>query len=208
LKIKVTGLVKTGGAEDSQIFMETDQAWEFFGKSHGIDVVYASIIGDASWVENWIDKVSNPKLQIQTIKKISQAEGKVVERIRALVYLIVTVILGSTLLCVTTTTMAMIMERRQEIALKKALGAQNSAVALEVMGESTIMGLLGGILGWLVGLILAQGIGYSVFGSWVSFRWQVIPLVLFSSVLLSNLACILPVKKALSIQPAVTLKGE
>ncbi len=207
LKAEVTGVVETGGTEDNQIIMSLNKAQHLFDKKGKINISYASIIGDAETVERWTNDLESD-LRVEPVKKISQAEGKILERIRSLVYLVVIIILGSTLLCVTTTAMAMIMERRQEIALKKALGADNKSIIYEFLGESTILGLLGGAAGWAIGFGLAQGIGLSVFNSLVSFRWQVIPAVLATAVIMSCVACLIPINKALSVEPAVTLKGE
>ena len=207
LKAEVTGVVETGGTEDNQIIMSLNIAQQLLDKKGKINIAYASVLGDIGTVERWTTNLDSD-LRVEPVKKISQAEGKILERIRSLVYLVVIIILGSTLLCVTTTAMAMIMERRQEIALKKALGADNKSVIYEFLGESTVLGLLGGAAGWIIGYGLAQGIGLSVFDSLVSFRWQVIPAVLATAVLLSCIACLIPINKALAVDPAVTLKGE
>lgn len=50
-------------------------------------------------------------------------------------------------LCVATTMMTMVMERKQEIALKKVLGAQNKALSLEFLSEAAVLALAGTFVG-------------------------------------------------------------
>ncbi|MBA3044080.1 FtsX-like permease family protein, partial [archaeon] len=74
--------------------------------------------------------------------------------------------------------------------------------------EALIIGVLGGILGYIVGIIFAQFIGMSVFNSAITPRISVFPIALGISVGVSSLASILPVRKAVKIEPARVLRGE
>ncbi|WP_366924042.1 ABC transporter permease [Metallumcola ferriviriculae] len=209
MALEISGILSTGAIEDNQLFMDMEMAEGLFGLPGQVNIAYGSILADAQWVEKWAVNNSDSKTyDARPIRKISQAEGNILERISALVYLLVIVILVSTLLCLASTAMAMVLERRQEIALKKALGADNVSIMKEFFGESIILGVVGGFLGWLLGLALAQAIGYSVFSSGVTVRWQVMPVVLGTAVLLSCSASLLPIRKAIAVQPAVVLKGD
>ena len=113
-----------------------------------------------------------------------------------------------TMICVTTTMMAMVMERRKEIGLKKAIGAENRSIVSEFMGTGIVLGVLGGCLGCVMGYFFASAISFSVFGRSVSIVPAVIVITLGLSVVVTVIACILPVRRAVRIEPALVLRGE
>ncbi|MDA8212696.1 MAG: ABC transporter permease [Clostridia bacterium] len=209
-KFIVRGIVKTGSTEDNQIFVNLTQAQQLSGKAGRVNLAYLSVVGKGAELEQQARRVGGqvPGLEARPIKQISRSEGIILEKIRSLVYVVVIVILISTLICVATTQATMVMERRKEIGLKKALGADNRSIVLEFLGEGTVLGIAGGILGLGVGYLLAQVMGHQVFNSSISFRPGVVPLVLAASLVVTGLAGLLPVKMATDVEPAVVLKGE
>lgn len=209
-KFIVRGIVKTGSTEDNQIFVNLTEAQQLSGKAGKVNLAYLSVVGKGAELEQQARRVGGqvPGLEARPIKQISRSEGIILEKIRSLVYVVVIVILISTLICVATTQATMVMERRKEIGLKKALGADNRSIVLEFLGEGTVLGIAGGILGSGVGYLLAQVMGHQVFNSSISFRPGVVPLVLAASLVVTGLAGLLPVKMATDVEPAVVLKGE
>ena len=209
-QVMIEGIVKSGGTEDNQIFISLTQAQELFNQPHMVNVAYLSVMAKGLELETKAKEIKGKfaGLEVRPIKQISRSEAVILEKIRSLVYLVVGIILLSTLLCVATTMMTMVVERKREIGLKKALGAQNRSIMIEFLSEGSILGLAGGIVGISLGYFLAQLIGQSVFNSAITFRFSVIPLVLLVSLLVAGIACILPVKMAADVEPAVVLKGE
>ena len=76
-----------------------------------------------------------------------------------------------------------ITERTREVGTRKALGAKNSSIRLQVIVESVVLCLMGGILGILLGTALgaaaASFLGYSAAAPVMA----VIAAVLFSMVI-------------------------
>ena len=104
--------------------------------------------------------------------------------------------------------MAVVVERRKEIGLKKALGASNSGITRDFLGEGFFLGLLGGGLGIGLGYLFARAVSMSVFSRPVFFHPVLIPITLGVAVGVTVLACLLPVRRATDVDPAVVLKGE
>jgi len=208
--LQVVGTVSTGSTEDYQVFLELKKAQGLLDKEGQIHTAYLSIMGNSAELITLAEKISQaePDIKANPIQQIARSEGVILEKIRTLVYLVVIVILASTLLCVSTTMMAMVMERRKEIGLRKALGATNRAIAGEFLGESALFGITGGVLGSLVGWGIAQIIGLSVFKAYITFRPSVLMAVIILSVLVAWVAVIMPVRTAANIDPALVLKGE
>ena len=57
-----------------------------------------------------------------------------------------------------------VLERRQEIGLRRALGATRRHIALQFVAEALILAFLGGVLGVAIGI--AIGIGYAASQGW------------------------------------------
>ncbi|MDL5503854.1 MAG: FtsX-like permease family protein, partial [Candidatus Methanoperedens sp.] len=81
-----------------------------------------------------------------------------------------------------------VLERSREIGLMKALGCGNGRLAAIFLAESGVMGTTGGILGYFLGLSLAQFIGMEIFDMQVSIKPEVFILTLLISILVAAIA--------------------
>ncbi|MBW4082720.1 ABC transporter permease [Paenibacillus sp. S150] len=207
-KVTVTGTISSGGTEDNQIFINLADAQKLFQQEGMANAAYFSVAGEGLDAAASAADVKFPQMKLSPIKQISGSEAVMLDKISSLVYIVVVIILLSTLLCVATTMMTMVMERKQEIALKKVLGAHNKALSLEFLSEAGVLALAGTLAGLVFGYFLAQIIGQSVFHSPISFRWAVIPLVTVTALLVAGLASLIPLRSVIGIEPAVVLKGE
>jgi putative ABC transport system permease protein len=142
------------------------------------------------------------------VRRLTESEGAVLTKLQALVYLVTVIIVLLIMICVATTMMAVVTERRKEIGLRKALGAQSRSLVLEFLGEGIFLGGLGGLLGALLGFLFAQGVGLGVFNRAVNFSPLLIPVTVIASVVITGIACIIPVRSATDVDPAVVLRGE
>jgi putative ABC transport system permease protein len=118
------------------------------------------------------------------------------------------IVLALTMICVATTMTAVVAERRREIGLRKAIGASDSSIVKEFMGEGILLGGVGGILGSVLGFIFAQTVTMNVFSGTISFRPAMVPITILASVAITALSSISPIKSATSVDPALVLKGE
>ncbi|WP_406676787.1 ABC transporter permease [Moorella sp. ACPs] len=209
-KVVVQGIVRTGGAEENFIFVDLSLLQQLLGKAGQVSVAQVSIMAAQEELSSLARRLEEkaPGLTTRLVKRITQPEGIVLAKLRALVYLVTVVVLLLTLICVATTMMAVVTERRKEIGLKKALGAENRSIILEFLGESLTIGGGGGLLGAVLGFLFAQAVGLSVFGRAISFQPLIAPVAILVSIMVSGLACLIPVKMATGVEPAVVLRGE
>jgi len=209
-KLKVKGIITTGGAEESFIFLPISLLNEILEDDTKIDSIECSIEADSKQLESLATKLkaADENITARPIKRVTQSQDIVLGKLQALVLLVNIVVLILTMISVSTTMMAVVAERRKEIGLKKALGAYDSEIKKEFLGEGSALGFIGGLLGVGLGFVFAQEVSLSVFGRAIEFQWLFAPITIIVSMIITTLACLYPVKKAMEIEPALVLKGE
>ena len=206
----VSGILETGGTEEDYIFISLSDMAELTGVKGKLDAVELSVSASQDELKAYADKISGLDIDVspRLVKRVTQSETTVLTKLQALVFLVTAVVLLLTMICVATTMMAVVAERRKEIGLRKALGASNGSIITEFMGEGLLLGGIGGLLGVVFGYAFAQAVSMNVFNSSISFRPLILPVTVVISVLVTGLACLLPVRNATDVDPAVVLKGE
>lgn len=210
VKLKVKGIITTGGREESFIFLDINKLGEIIEDKFKVDSIECSIESNHEDLEILSNKINEkiPNIFGTPVKRVTQSQDTVLTKLTALIFLVNVVIMILTIISVSTTMMAIITERRKEIGLKKALGAHDKEIILDFIGESMLLGLLGGAIGVGFGFLFAQRVSLSVFGRLITFQYWLVPVVIIMSVLITTVGCIIPVKSAVEIDPALVLKGE
>ncbi|MDR2033764.1 MAG: ABC transporter permease [Helicobacteraceae bacterium] len=204
--ITISGIIKTGGAGDGFLYLDIAA----LGDHYLIDLaeVSASLSGEA--LETLKNSLQNrfANLTPKLVKRVANSEATTLKKIEALVALATIVVLALTMICVSTTMTAIVLERLKEIGLKKALGADSKAIVIEFLSESLILGFLGGAFGCVLGYIFANFTSVSVFDVSVSFSFTLAIISTIISLIFTALAAIFPVYSAANINPIETLRGE
>jgi putative ABC transport system permease protein len=206
----VTGILQTGGTEEAFIFMSLPDFGAMMREEDRLDVVECSVSLPQGELEALTVRIADmvPGVSPRLVKRVTDSEGSVLTKLQALIYLVTVVVLLLIMICVATTMMAVIAERRREIGLRKALGASKQSLVIEFLGEGIFLGGFGGVLGAIFGFIFAQMVGLNVFNRSITFQPLLIPVTLAASILITGLACIIPVRSATDVDPAIVLRGE
>lgn len=209
--LTVTGTLSSGGSEDNQVLTDMDMAQSLSGLAGKVSVVQVSVLAgedlDLNEFSASLEK-QVPGARAKTIRQVAEAGQNLLRKINLLMGLVTILIIFISGLTVSASLANAVIERRREIGLMKSLGAEGRGIAAIIMGESLTLSLLAGPAGYMLGLVLAQAVGISVFDTTVSLHLPVIPVVIVSAGLLAFVASLMPVRRALSIEPAVILRGE
>ncbi|MBP3870588.1 MAG: ABC transporter permease [Faecalicoccus sp.] len=210
ITLKVTSILSTGGSEEKYIYMTIPDIETLTEINDSFDVAELSIKASGKKIQAYNDTINENASHVHSklVKRVTQSETTVLSKLQALVLLVTIIVLALTMICVATTMTAVVTERRMEIGLRKALGASDSSIVHEFLGEGILLGGIGGILGSLLGFAFAQFVSMNVFNSSISFRPVLIPITLIVSIAVTALACILPIRGATKIDPVLVLKGE
>jgi len=175
-----------------------------------VSLVELSIPGGTAEVERAVRELTRvfPDLAVRPIRQIVYTEGKVLGTIRWLMVSLTALILVIIALCVAATMTAIVLDRRKDIAVMKALGASDRTTMQMFLSEGAVLGLVGGAAGFVLGGVFARHLARRLFGVVLHMVWWAFPLVCLSSILLALLATIFPVRIVRGVQPAVVLRGE
>jgi len=209
LRCRISGILSTGGAEDDQVFVPLAGLQEAAGLDRKQSVVELLVPGDAAAVTRTVTRLAGAlsRARVSPVRAIVESQGKVLGTIRWLLLALTTLILVIVALCVMATMTAIVLERKKDVAVMKALGATDQLILRLFLCEGAGMGITGGVLGFALGLVLARELGLKLFGVVIHPAWWTLPLISLGSMTLAILATVFPVRMAAGVQPATTLKG-
>jgi putative ABC transport system permease protein len=231
-RLNVSGILSTGGPEENAIVAPLSVVQAIAGKFGAVRTVLVSAVtkpedafartdprtlkGPAydRWycspyalsIAHQIEEVI-PNAHAEQIRRVAQNEGRVLNRIQGLMLLITIAALCAAALAVSAAMATAIMERRTEVGLMKAMGANNSAVAALFMTEAGVLALIGGSIGFALGGLLASQIGRSIFNSSIALHPVLFPIVLAVAFLVAYGGSIASIRRAVRLDPALVLRG-
>lgn len=210
-EFRVGGIVDTGGSEDEIVYAVNADVAKLAGSKRGADVIEYSVNAVGSELNDVVKSINaNPStgVKAQTVTKITSSDTRIIAMLQTLFWIVSLVVLVLTLVGVGTTISSIVSQRRNEIGLRKALGASSQAIGIEFYVESAIYGLIGGLVGTIIGYLLARVLCVSVFERAIGFNWLLGVASLLLSVLIAVIASIPPVRRATRIGPAIVLREE
>ena len=193
-EFRVAGIVDTGGSEDSIIY------------ATNADV--NKLASDLAGLVSSINDMTSMHVKAQQVTKITASDTRIITMLQTLFWIVSLVVLVLTLVGVGTTISSIVSQRRNEIGLRKALGASSRAIGTEFYIESSLYGLIGGLIGTAIGYGLASWLCVAVFERSIVFNWWLALISVLFSALVAIVASIPPVHRATRIDPAVVLREE
>lgn len=209
VRLKVAAIIESGGTEDSQVIVNLPVAQRLGGLAGKIQFVEIGIAGNAARIEEWRKGLAAALtgVDVRPIRQIADAEAQLLSRIQLLIFSMVVLILVLTALCVLATMAALAMERREDVGLMKSIGGSINRVMAFFLAEIGFVSAVGGLAGYLLGMLLTGWIGQRVFGTAISPRLEVLPLTVALMVGVA-LTGALPLRLLGRVKPAVILRGE
>ena len=234
-ELDIVGVFSSGGDEDDRIFTGLKAAQALDGLEGKVDTIEVSALTTpdnelavkaakdpqsltVAQYEIWYCTayVSSICYQIQEVitdsvatpvRQVADSEGAILDKTQLLMLLITILSLIGSALGICNLVTASVMERSSEIGLMKAIGAHNSAITGLVLTEIIITAIIGGTVGVACGIGFAQIIGKTVFGSLITLRPMVIPIVGVLVVIVTLIGSIPAIRMLLKLEPEAVLHG-
>jgi putative ABC transport system permease protein len=208
LHVTPAGTVQTGAAEDSRIYVSLADFISWAGvQPSTIEVAASGSAAEVATVMNQLAQVI-PAADVRPVRQIMEGEARVLGKTRATLLAAAALIILTAALCVLSTLMGWVFDRRRDFAIMKALGASERLLNGFFAAEAAALGATGAMIGFLVGIGIAAWIGRANFHAPVVPRLGVLPIVLAGSMAVTLISAILPISLLRRVQPAVILRGE
>lgn len=206
---RVCGILDTGDAEDSMLYATNADLRALTGVKRGADVIaYSSSAPNVDAVVRSINDMTSMRVRAQQVTKVTAADTGIIAMLRSLFWIVSLVVLALMMVGVSTTISSIVQQRRNEIGLRKALGASAKSIGVEFTAESGLYGCIGGIAGTAVGYGFARLLASMVFSRDLSVNWWLVAFSIVFSVAASCVAALPPVLRASKIDPAIVLREE
>ena len=208
LHVTPAGTVQTGAAEDSRIYVSLAEFVSWTGvQPSTVEVAASGSAPEVATVMNQLAQVI-PAADVRPVRQIMEGEARVLGKTRATLLAAAALIILTAALCVLSTLIGWVFDRRRDFAIMKALGASERLLNGFFAAEAAALGATGAMIGFLVGIGIAAWIGRANFHAPVVPRLGVLPIVLAGSMAVTLISAILPISLLRRVQPAVILRGE
>jgi putative ABC transport system permease protein len=208
IRVVPSGTVQTGAAEDSRIYLSLTDFVAWTGVQPSTIEVAAS--GSPEEINGLLRELQSaiPAAEVRPVRQIMEGEARVLGKTRSTLLAAAVLIILTSALCVLSTLMGWVFDRRRDFAIMKALGASDRLLKGFFAAEAAALGASGALIGFVLGIGIAAWIGRVNFHAPVTPRFSVLPFVLAGSMVVTLLSAILPISLLRRVQPAVILRGE
>jgi len=204
-------LEATGGPEDGIVIGDLHAIQAVLGKEGKISLVeIAAFCRDCPITELVLQIAEKfPDATVTALKQAVMSKMQSIEMFKSFSFGIAALVIVIGSLLVFVTMMGSVNERTREIGIFRAIGFRRGHVMQIVLLEAMVVGLVGGILGFAGGNLIAWGVlplvvKGSVFTG-VNTRVAILAVVL--AVALSLLASLYPARKASNLDPSAALRA-
>ena len=211
--IKIAGVLdETGSQDDFLIFSDLSLVQEVLKKPEALSLIEVSAFCLTCPIDDIVGQISKvlPHAKVTAIKQTIQTRVEALEHFKKFSVGISIIVLLIGGLIVFTNMMASVNERKREIGIFRAIGFRKSHVIRIIFLEALIIGVIAGMVGYLLGLVATQVIGPLITGvpstRWVIDPWLILG-VLFLSAALGILSSIYPAIQASKMDPTTALRA-
>ena len=209
--VTVTGILEeTGSNDDYQIFVPLETLQTAFGKEGLISSMDIRALCNACPVEIIANAINQNITGVRAIavKQVAEAEMGVMDRMNKFMLALGGITLAVGLFGVVNTMMSSVNERIKDIGIMRAVGASRNQIIKVFIYEAIIIGIVGGILGYLAGTLLAYVVGPIIFeGTNINFVLQYLPLSLALAIFVAIIATVYPALRATKVRVADSFRS-
>jgi len=147
-----------------------------------------------------------PGVVVTPVRRATETEGRLLRRVSGLLLAAAMAALLAASLGMFSAAATSLLERRREIGLLQALGAEPWQIAALYLGEAALLGTIGSLVGAGLGWALGDAISRAVFGQPMPLAPGTVLLALAAGLGMALLGAAWPVRRALAVDPVRALR--
>ncbi|MEM1611049.1 MAG: ABC transporter permease [Sulfolobales archaeon] len=162
IQLQVVGILAQYGSTpfvspDSSIVIPLDELMKILNRrSYGMLIVKASDVNAVNDLSTTLNTIYGNNIQILTVQQLSEAVSTIIGQFGILLASIAGISLSVAGLGTMNIMMITVLERTREIGVMKALGFKNRDILTLYIVESSLIGIIGGLIGIALGIGGAQ----------------------------------------------------
>jgi len=209
---KVAAIIEpTGGSEDGIVVGNLAEMQQVLGKEGKISLVEIAAFCRGCPISDMVLQIAAkfPEAKVTAMTQAVMSKMQSIEVFKSFSYgiAVLVVFIGSLLVFITM--MGSVNERTREIGIFRAIGFRRGHVMQIILLEAMLVGLVGGLIGYLGGNLAAWGVMPLVIkdGSFAGFNMNLGGVSILLAVSLSLLASLYPALKASRLDPSEALRA-
>lgn len=200
-------LPQTGTIDDSRIFAHLHTVQDLTGKEAVVNAI--EVVGCCEQIsKGLVAKINNliPDAKVVTISQIVDTQVRTNQLMKSLstLFLVIMIAIGGA--SIANDMYNNVYERKKEIGTLVALGASSSTVLKIFLLKAFVLGLIGGVGGYLLGTFMALVLGPLIAGVPVLPMLHLLPLALGLSIAIALIASYFPARYATRLDPCIVLQ--
>ncbi len=207
----VSGILEeTGSNDDYQLITTLGTLQKASGKEGLISSIDIRALCNACPVDVIATSLNNsiPGIRALAVKQVAETEMGMLGRINRLMLALAGITLAIGAFGVANTMMTSVHERIKDIGIMRAVGSSQRQIVAMFLEEAAVVGVLGGIFGYVAGSLLAYVIGPLIFeGTAVSWIIRLFPVSIGVAVAVAIVAAVYPAFRATRIRVADSFRS-
>jgi putative ABC transport system permease protein len=204
-------LAENGMQDDDMLFVDLNAAQSALNRFGTISLIEVSALCNACPIEEMIRQIQEavPQARVTGLRQAVALRMETVDQLTRFAWALSAVVLVIGGLVVLTTMLGAVVERKQEIGIFRAMGFRRTHIMRVILAEAALVSLVGGLLGWLIGMVAATLLASSVAQISVAVQWN--PWLLLGAVgtalFLGVLSSLYPAVRAAQLDPNTALQA-
>jgi putative ABC transport system permease protein len=204
-------LVENGSQDDDILFVDLGAAQRAFDRPDAISMIEVAALCTACPIEEMVAQIQSvmPQARVTGLRQAVTLRMETVGQLTRFAWALSGIVLVIGSLVVLTTMLGAVTERKQEIGVFRAMGFRRAHIMRVILMEAALVSLVGGLLGWLVGMGAATLLAPSIAQVSVEVAWD--PLLglgaVGTAVALGLVSSFYPALRAARLDPNTVLRA-
>ena len=203
-------LQETGAIEDQQILMNLKTAQDLLGRPDDITVIEMAVDYSLGSEETLLAEINDnlPNTHVTSLRQETLRRDEMLTRVVRFGISISVLVLLAGMLVVALTMTSSVRERTREIGVFRAIGFRKKHIIKIILLEGAIISIFGGIIGYIMGIFIAQYAGPVFAGMDIIVPWRlgIFLSVVGISVVIGLLSSLYPAYMASKLDPIEALR--